>query len=200
MFRNNFYPRTLQESATHEFGHVVDATTISIHTPYKRVRQIVDTSNVDNYVFQSTHPTRECDPQLGGTTTTTLYFNPRTLQESATKGGVNSAILDMIFQSTHPTRECDSEKLKLHVNDDISIHAPYKRVRLATCLATSLSLSYFNPRTLQESATDQFGIAWHISIFQSTHPTRECDDDEYVGFYKSKEWHFNPRTLQESAT
>ena len=107
MFRNNFYPRTLQESATHEFGHVVDATTISIHTPYKRVRQIVDTSNVDNYVFQSTHPTRECDPQLGGTTTTTLYFNPRTLQESATKGGVNSAILDMIFQSTHPTRECD---------------------------------------------------------------------------------------------
>ena len=127
--------------------------------------------------FQSTHPTRECDKSLIRQTLTITYFNPRTLQESAT------------------TVMIGIPKTRL-----ISIHAPYKRVRLATCLATSLSLSYFNPRTLQESATDQFGIAWHISIFQSTHPTRECDDDEYVGFYKSKEWHFNPRTLQESAT
>ena len=157
MFRNNFYPRTLQESATHEFGHVVDATTISIHTPYKRVRQIVDTSNVDNYVFQSTHPTRECDPQLGGTTTTTLYFNPRTLQESATmmsmldstsrRNGISihapykrvrpDAIVNGrdtgSFQSTHPTRECDA----------------YKG-------SSTIKVFDFNPRTLQESATNHF--------------------------------------------
>ena len=148
----HFNPRTLQESATHEFGHVVDATTISIHTPYKRVRQIVDTSNVDNYVFQSTHPTRECDKKGKGTKHYERDFNPRTLQESATR---------LTWVSRSGTR-------------------------------------YFNPRTLQESATTHEQSKAAIAIFQSTHPTRECD----LKSLKRQQLlnNFNPRTLQESAT
>ena len=61
MFRNNFYPRTLQESATGENRY-----------------------NVAKMIFQSTHPTRECDWVTVSLFTPSNYFNPRTLQESAT--------------------------------------------------------------------------------------------------------------------
>ena len=104
-------------------------------------------------LFQSTHPTRECDQ----------FFN---------------RFLDRIvkFQSTHPTRECDSGIRHTDLLTGISIHAPYKRVRrwLLRCLIHNcqfqsthptrecdrcgcakrwLAGMNFNPRTLQESAT-----------------------------------------------
>ena len=103
-------------------------------------------------LFQSTHPTRECDQ----------FFN---------------RFLDRIvkFQSTHPTRECDS-------NAGRAVQ----------------SSQYFNPRTLQESATAEYVTRICLPEFQSTHPTRECD----VGFLDALfiTANFNPRTLQESAT
>ena len=42
------------------------------------------------------------------------YFNPRTLQESATADSVVFDLLDELFQSTHPTRECDFGKTLQH--------------------------------------------------------------------------------------
>ena len=57
----------------------------------------------------------------------------------------------------------------------ISIHAPYKRVRLL------------------RSAVDVLALK-----FQSTHPTRECDSQPMSGTSARND--FNPRTLQESAT
>lgn len=57
-------------------------------------------------------------------------FYPRTPQKSAT------------------AVEAFSDALRM-----ISIHAPYKRVRLAHACSAICWLIYFNPRTLQESAT-----------------------------------------------
>ena len=83
-----------------------------------------------------------------------------------------------LFQSTHPTRECDAghhvtyddfsdisihapyKRVRLDLREElrerywISIHAPYKRVRRMVEHETAV-LRYFNPRTLQESATQQ---------------------------------------------
>ena len=82
-----------------------------------------------------------------------MYFNPRTLQESATLCPMCAWRLSLKFQSTHPTRECDhSYAFDDTVRLQISIHAPYKRVR---------------PRPFFCSGVD--------AVFQSTHPTRECD-------------------------
>ena len=57
---------------------------------------------------------------------------------------------------------------------------------------------YFNPRTLQESATLPCGWDVYLLIFQSTHPTRECDASHQLVACPCQ--YFNPRTLQESAT
>ena len=87
--------------------------------------------NLDQIGFQSTHPTRECDKIEGALRDAKANFNPRTLQESATALVLSSTSSKYLFQSTHPTRECD--------------HG-WQRLRgWHTC--------YFNPRTLQESAT-----------------------------------------------
>ena len=103
----DFNPRTLQESATRWYRIWARYQPISIHAPYKRVRRLVDLTNkVDRLisihapykrvrpiwgyralkilVFQSTHPTRECD-----------------IADYATLRFLHA------FQSTHPTRECD---------------------------------------------------------------------------------------------
>ena len=109
----NFNPRTLQESATAKLREKLYGGSISIHAPYKRVRQPQSRTLALGLIFQSTHPTRECD-------TVRRFIVAFLLQ----------------FQSTHPTRECDlsyNDDLKRHV---ISIHAPYKRVRL---------MRYFRP-------------------------------------------------------
>ena len=79
----------------------------------------------------------------------------------------------------------------------ISIHAPYKRVRPflenntgawspfnpRTLQESATNANFyncrrrndFNPRTLQESATRSKINELNQAIFQSTHPTRECD-------------------------
>ena len=175
-----------------------DFKRISIHAPYKRVRLKQRLFWMHLNWFQSTHPTRECDLKQLVPSVCWQHFNPRTLQESATM--VSIAIIaawqlfqsthptrecdqkvtyadfsDQVFQSTHPTRECDEAYLPSIQAGKISIHAPYKRVRLSgfytnanTALISihapykrvrpqhSFAWSghrYFNPRTLQESAT-----------------------------------------------
>ena len=104
------------------------------------------------------------------------HFNPRTLQESATRSHLPSLHYQLVisihapykrvrpnqkqtlkfqlkFQSTHPTRECDNDvKQAERITLAISIHAPYKRVRRYYNKRGGRHL-YFNPRTLQESAT-----------------------------------------------
>ena len=69
---------------------------------------MISKNQMTSNIFQSTHPTRECDKYPGTVPWHLLHFNPRTLQESATATIVN-----------------DIKKVA-----DISIHAPYKRVRL----------------------------------------------------------------------
>ena len=125
---------------------------ISIHAPYKRVRLISTNSKFIALIFQSTHPTRECDPVPIQRSHKRSDFNPRTLQESATLTLI-CVTTKLIFQSTHPTRECDSGVLSNSLAlVGISIHAPYKRVR-HQLFPLFLCWVYFNPRTLQESAT-----------------------------------------------
>ena len=128
--RRHFNPRTLQESATLLAKHGLLFRGISIHAPYKRVRQRSTTAlrmpkdfnprtlqesatefnevtDANDLIFQSTHPTRECDSRVRPQAYLPCYFNPRTLQESATKVRNPLGALRII-----------------------SIHAPYKRVRL----------------------------------------------------------------------
>ena len=90
-------------------------------------------------IFQSTHPTRECDIKKPSPKKGLTYFNPRTLQESA----------------THDTLESIDGELA------ISIHAPYKRVRHQAGRRIAWRDPDFNPRTLQESATTQAGQNRH---------------------------------------
>ena len=199
-YHTYFNPRTLQESATKLFGQDTMALlfqsthptrecdlwsalmqttyhSISIHAPYKRVRRATSSTTWLRSQFQSTHPTRECDGLHHQLPDFDHNFNPRTLQESATDR----------FNLFEPLLK-------------ISIHAPYKRVRLASNFSRLISSKYFNPRTLQESATSFPNIFSVLSLtFQSTHPTRECDKEvsENVNW---PIYYFNPRTLQESAT
>ena len=148
--------------------------------------------------FLSTHPTKECDTKIIKYELNKWNFNPRTPQKSAT------------------AVEAFSDALRM-----ISIHAPYKRVRLFPASSLFRSSSHFNPRTLQESATPtqgtysfSNGISIHAPYkrvrlkgevgadgykpFQSTHPTKECDYISRAAALPS--CYFNPRTLQESAT
>ena len=127
----NFNPRTLQESATDLIDQLFAVHHISIHAPYKRVRRsrwcnwlcfflisihapykrvrlvAENVTFLDSKKFQSTHPTRECDNLLWPAYAAYVYFNPRTLQESATTTALVILVKLILFQSTHPTRECD---------------------------------------------------------------------------------------------
>ena len=60
----NFNPRTLQESATKDIHGDNASKVISIHAPYKRVRPKAELVQTYILLFQSTHPTRECDPTI----------------------------------------------------------------------------------------------------------------------------------------
>ena len=102
---------------------------ISIHAPYKRVRQCKFFILTIPPKFQSTHPTRECDVKGKYQKDYSRYFNPRTLQESATGADRYHRASQWSFQSTHPTRECDPRCSTRMLSTKISIHAPYKRVR-----------------------------------------------------------------------
>ena len=81
----NFNPRTLQESATGQQREEPKHQAISIHAPYKRVRPGAEMAIPLDTIFQSTHPTRECDENLQQQYKIQSNFNPRTLQESATQ-------------------------------------------------------------------------------------------------------------------
>ena len=173
---------------------------ISIHAPYKRVRPVSLQNGSMSLIFQSTHPTRECDSKKAPLAVAFyFYFNPRTLQESATVSEPVHNLLLKQFQSTHPTRECDRQ-LRRHRRPGRTIFQSTHPTRECdvTVLLFKTCVNNFNPRTLQESATtppNHFGFCRIISIhapykrvrriliscpfwvykFQSTHPTRECD-------------------------
>ena len=127
-----------------------------------------------------------------------IYFNPRTLQESATlHGSSNTVNLSISIHAPYKRVRPILTIVRVGLNA-ISIHAPYKRVRLHQTYrqpipadfnprtlqesATSRVISAliggddFNPRTLQESATIIGLLSRSFVGFQSTHPTRECDD------------------------
>ena len=152
-WKNYFNPRTLQESATTYVSLFNEYEAISIHAPYKRVRPPPVYCQPVINLFQSTHPTRECDSK-----STRKPKMPDT------------------FQSTHPTRECDSYVASVHKrpHSDFNPRTLQESATQRPCLYPT-SLQNFNPRTLQESATNLIGLATNNNIFQSTHPTRECD-------------------------
>ena len=105
---DHFNPRTLQESATLVVAvEAIGPIDISIHAPYKRVRPASLNAWATSLLFQSTHPTRECDLSAGEVALALINFNPRTLQESATNACGSNHVPSLVFQSTHPTRECD---------------------------------------------------------------------------------------------
>ena len=150
-----FNPRTLQESATPSFANTRSVAAISIHAPYKRVRRSKNGPPcMALLLFQSTHPTRECDTNiLGAKRGSLLLISIHAPYKRVRLNVIYIVCQPLLFQSTHPTRECDSGSDRVYLELlEISIHAPYKRVRL--CLfSTKLWEIYFNPRTLQESAT-----------------------------------------------
>ena len=147
--------------------------------------------------FQSTHPTRECDISYVQAKSRHFYFNPRTLQESATPVGRNVAFFNKIsihapykrvrpllalkrlaiwsFQSTHPTRECDNQLQLNLLRYLISIHAPYKRVRPFHPHIHMLLMVFQSTHPTRECDTTIIGLLDFLDKFQSTHPTRECD-------------------------
>ena len=130
------------------------------------------------HTFQSTHPTRECDHSrchvadarrhfnprtlqesatigLIRITRVINYFNPRTLQESATKQAVRCIPLCTHFNPRTLQESATIAVATWLTHVDISIHAPYKRVR--RCWLST---------------------AYCLEGFQSTHPTRECDSGQ----------------------
>ena len=148
--------------------------------------------------FLSTHPAKECDDIFPVFLIGNGNFNPRTLQESATivvfeiaecleisihapYKRVRPSCREVLIQSSLISIHAPYKRVRLDIQSHvavgkiISIHAPYKRVRprYSRCIK---GLRNFNPRTLQESATQSLSR-----------------DDKHV-------CDFNPRTLQESAT
>ena len=104
-----------------------------------------------------------------------LDFNPRTLQESATC--CRRDVWSYIVISIH----APYKRVRLVANDlgnftvDISIHAPYKRVRLYIEGQRQLN-SIISIHAPYKRVRPGSGYIFSISfLFQSTHPTRECD-------------------------
>ena len=126
----------------------------------------------EDYIFQSTHPTRECDSsrfvKLGRAM---VDFNPRTLQENATTKGIPTTV-DMQFQSTHPTRECDT--------------SVWQR--------SDRQMAFQSTHPIREFDCQIVIMVPTTKTFQSTHPIRECDLESRSG-QNSRYGHFNPRTL-----
>ena len=129
------------------------------------------------YPFQSTHPTRGCD---------------RSVQFEK--------VCSLLFQSTHPTRGCDGLFGESSRAIAISIHAPHEGVRpeppdsrlpqvyfnprtprggaTSPAISSDFSSSHFNPRTPRGGATTSTVSLMVRYPFQSTHPTRGCDDHQ----------------------
>ena len=174
----HFNPRTLQESATSSRPLLFDwLNSISIHAPYKRVRQTILSARYQMQQFQSTHPTRECD-----------YANGDEIQ----------AVQDISIHAPYKRVRLEMSCRGCYTNP-ISIHAPYKRVRLS-CVAFSCDVM---PVFQSTHPTRECDVVANFSPpfydqFQSTHPTRECDG--WQNLKASILRYFNPRTLQESAT
>ena len=146
-------------------------------------------------VFQSTHPTRGCDPSSVYSKSaryisihaphegvrprgvfmrdSTNNFNPRTPRGGATRQ-FQEGVLQLGFQSTHPTRGCDIGGKGTSTRIIISIHAPHEGVRRYAGYIRH-KVYYFNPRTPRGGATITHRLGGKSSIFQSTHPTRGCD-------------------------
>ena len=171
---------------------------ISIHAPHEGVRRSSGRRKMDVFYFnprtprggatgtpvvcirdipfQSTHPTRGCDHNAG------------TLGETSP------------FQSTHPTRGCDGLFGESSRAIAISIHAPHEGVRpeppdsrlpqvyfnprtprggaTSPAISSDFSSSHFNPRTPRGGATTSTVSLMVRYPFQSTHPTRGCDDHQ----------------------
>ena len=128
-------------------------------------------------IFQSTHPTRECDC-----------------------GWLKALSLPEII-SIHAPYKRVRPKYRKQVTAEaiISIHAPYKRVRPTSLIRRTGSLN-FNPRTLQESATLRRGSTWPTRTISIHAPYKRVRLVAFFVWFHTSSSHFNPRTLQESAT
>ena len=105
----NFNPRTPQKSATAVEAFSDALRMISIHAPYKRVRLNCPQCIIDVFIFQSTHPTRECDPKNRTLRSLSATFQSTHPTRECDLNGLSTPFTKSTFQSTHPTRECDIE-------------------------------------------------------------------------------------------
>ncbi len=133
----------------------VMAEFISIHAPYKRVRRGTGCATVTvKAVFQSTHPTRECDASMDEQNGYDDIFQSThpTRECDSSKPKVMSLSYGA-FQSTHPTRECDTRWL-WHCQPVYTFQSTHPtRECDQDNVAGESRQRDFNPRTLQESAT-----------------------------------------------
>ena len=197
--RRHFNPRTLQESATSSPALKVGSLRyFNPRTLQESATFIEKIEQLDPHLFQSTHPTRECDSRrlnLFSVVYISIHAPYKRVRPRLLKNRSLSIIISIHapYKRVRPTgyrmagifnyisihapykRVRHRANPRLCGDDCISIHAPYKRVRQWS-KGTYYTDLYFNPRTLQESATGCTAYFLpQFLIFQSTHPTRECD-------------------------
>ena len=106
------------------------------------------------FLFQSTHPTRECDLAQAGYSLRGIGISIHAPYKRVRRG----------------------EKHELFGGNNISIHAPYKRVRQTPSMRTLSGSKFQSTHPTRECDLLVILVLVRvILIFQSTHPTRECD-------------------------
>ena len=171
----NFNPRTPRGGATDVSEHHQPVIFISIHAPHEGVRRAGNPTCRNVSRFQSTHPTRGCDLDAKGVDKTSKIsiHAPHEGVRLFVGRSVSAGISDISIHAPH-----EGVRRFPMTNRDrliISIHAPHEGVRQAN--------AWREPN------------AWQ---FQSTHPTRGCDQPGRWTWTTYK--HFNPRTPRGGAT
>ena len=168
--------------------------------------------------FQSTHPTRGCDPERRRGAGV-LLISIHAPHEGVRRHTYPLSTVTKSFQSTHPTRGCDL-CYDIHVRiQRISIHAPHEGVRRKPHRSDTGSRLFQSTHPTRGCAR-RHAARYPAFRFQSTHPTRGCDGSvkatissfvisihaphEGVRPHGLRDYHhgcnFNPRTPRGGAT
>ena len=217
---------------------------VSIHAPREGERRQTPSVSIRGVKrFQSTLPARGSDtthpagggreggvsihaPREGerrappGTSAPSNRFNPRSPRGGATST-LGALLLAFQFQSTLPARGSDPFVVRVHIHDDVSIHAPREGERLSSPFSPMSSSQFqstlpargsdvrggrigqgragFNPRSPRGGATGDMALYQALRLV-SIHAPREGERLVFSGGAPMRPLRFNPRSPRGGAT
>ena len=134
------------------------------------VRHGGDCLNINDKLFQSTHPARGATPYWCVLARPAFHFNPRT-PRGVRRDGMSAPMRGGDFNPRTPRGVRQYAGADLEAIEKISIHAPREGCDYYKSKRPSWS-RYFNPRTPRGVRLTGISRGDNIAKFQSTHPAR----------------------------